>query len=276
MKNEIRTEGEVVIINVLHKKTGKMFEAKCDIADMTILQRHYWVMSKNATSVVCNYRQNGKMVNPSLHKVLTGSRFVKFLNGDKLDFRENNLQPTEKRFAPRPTGVSLKSNPYFVHDEGITFFITDRKGKKTGLAFIVDHDDLEKVLQYTWHINSVSGYVQTRTREGRENSKSLYLHRLIMNAQSGDEIDHINQQKTDNRKKNLRLCTRSQNMHNAPMHRDNVVGAKGISPTQWGTWKVQMQINHKRLCKIFPTFAQAVAQRKAWEEEYKPSGLHHG
>jgi hypothetical protein len=34
-----------------------------------------------------------------------------------------------------------------------------------------------------------------------------------------------------------------------------------------------MQINYKRLHKTFPTFAQAVAQRKRWERELNPSGL---
>jgi hypothetical protein len=272
MKNEIRVEDEVVIMRVLYKN-DKVFDVKCDLEDMAVLQEHYWVMSKNATSVVCNYRQDGKMVKPTLHKILTDSPFVKFLNDDKLDFRRNNLQPVEKRISTKRIGLNLKGNPFFVHEGGVTFYITDRKGKRTGLVFIIDHEDLDKVIQYTWCINPLSGYIQTRTRGGKDGSKGLYLHRLIMDAQKGEQIDHISRIKIDNRKCNLRKCTGSQNCHNAPVRCDNKVGIKGVSPTINGTWRAQMQIEEKNLSKYFKTFAEAVTQRKEWESEHNPSGL---
>jgi len=273
MKNEINIEKNVIVMKVVRNRTNEVFEAKCDIGDLAILQKHYWVMAPNCLSVACNYRQNGKMVKPALHKILTGSRFVKFLNGDRLDFRKENLQIIEKGIRDRPVGVNLKGNPFFIHNDGVTLFITDKKGKKTGLAFIIDYDDLEKVSQYTWHINFQTGYIQARTREGRGKSKGLYLHRLIMGAQPEDEVDHKNGIKIDNRKKNLRICTRSQNCHNVGGYKNNTNGIRGVSPTQWGTWKAQMQIKGKPLRKTFKTFSQAVAQRKAWEREYNPSGL---
>lgn len=272
MENEIRVEGEVVIMRVLYKN-DKAFDVKCDLEDMAILQKYYWVMSKNATSVVCNYRQDGKMVKPTLHKILTDSPFVKFLNDDKLDFRRNNLQPVEKRISTKQIGRYLKGNPFFIHEGGVTFYITDRKGKKTGLVFIIDYEDLDKVIQYTWCINPFSGYVQTKTRGGQHGSKGLYLHRLIMNAQVGDDVDHISHIKIDNRKSNLRLCNRSQNCHNMPMYSNNTTGVKGVSRTISGAWDVQMQIEYKTLRKTFSTFAEAATQRKEWEKQHNPSGL---
>lgn len=266
MKNEIRVEEDIAIIKILHNRTGNMFEARFDISDMVILQKHYWVMDKNATSVKCHYRQDGKMKSDSLHKVLTGSRFIKFLNDDKLDFRRDNLQPVEKRIVTRKLGVRLKGNPFFVHEGGVTFSITDQKGKKTGLAFVTDFDDLGKVIQYTWSINTVSGYVQTKTRGGCKNSKGLYLHRLIMDAQVDERIDHINRQKTDNRKCNLRKCTDSQNSHNTGIHKDNTSGVAGVSKAPQ-LWVAKININGRSVTKRFPAFGQAVAQRKAWEKE---------
>lgn len=272
MKNEIKVKGDIATMQVLHNKTGRTFEAKCDIDDMAILQKHYWVMSKTAASVVCNYRQDGKLVKPTLHKILTGQPFVEFLNGDRLDFRRSNLRPVEKRISTKRIGVTLKGNPCLIHDKKVTFFITDRKGTKTGLAFIIDRDDLDKVVKYTWCINPLSGYVQTKTRGGRDGSKGLYLHRLIMAAGKGEQVDHINRQKTDNRKSNLRICTGSQNLHNTSTHSNNRFWIKGVSPDGIG-WRAYMQVGHKPLYKYCTTFAQAVEQRKEWEQEYNPSGL---
>ena len=43
------------------------------------------------------------------------------------------------------------------------------------------------------------------------------------------DIDHINQDKHDNRIKNLRLASRSQNIINAGARRDNASGYRGVS-----------------------------------------------
>ncbi|WDS60638.1 hypothetical protein BC7_00041 [Bacillus phage BC-7] len=54
-----------------------------------------------------------------------------------------------------------------------------------------------------------------------KDGKRILLHRLIMGNPVGYEIDHINRNKLDNRKENLRVCTKSENMHNR--------GFKGIT-----------------------------------------------
>lgn len=79
-----------------------------------------------------------------------------------------------------------------------------------GKFALIDDEDEELVSRHKWHTQS-RGYV--RTFVGR---KSIYLHRLIMNAPDGVEVDHINNNKLDCRKSNMRLCTRSQNNMNKP------------------------------------------------------------
>ena len=57
----------------------------------------------------------------------------------------------------------------------------------------------------------------------------VVMHRYIMMATKGSEIDHINGDSLDNRSINLRFCTRSQNMYNRGPQRNNTTGFKGVS-----------------------------------------------
>lgn len=78
---------------------------------------------------------------------------------------------------------------------------------------LIDHDDEWLVHNYTWGFSS-HGYLRRAVVEnGRQ--RIIYLHREIMGLGPGDPlVDHINGNKLDNRKCNLRLATKSQNAHN--------------------------------------------------------------
>lgn len=78
------------------------------------------------------------------------------------------------------------------------------------LFALVDDNDFKRVSKYRWGLHS-NGYV--RAYKGRN---CIYLHRFIMKAKSGQTIDHINRNKRDCQKKNLRFCTQSQNNANKP------------------------------------------------------------
>lgn len=89
---------------------------------------------------------------------------------------------------------------------------------------IVDDTDFEKLSSYKWTLQS-RGYVKTW-----DGDKAVYMHRLILDCVHGEEIDHINKNKLDNRRGNLRLCTRSQNNANRNIisERDNGSVYKGV------------------------------------------------
>jgi len=106
--------------------------------------------------------------------------------------------------------------------------LTKRKFK--GQYVIVDDSDFEILSQWNW-CEDKDGYV---IRTGRK-SDGVYMHRLIrmhrqiLNAlDSSLEVDHINHNVKDNRKSNLRLCKRKQNMENSRISKHSTSGYKGV------------------------------------------------
>jgi len=70
-----------------------------------------------------------------------------------------------------------------------------------------------------------------------------------MNPQTGIDVDHISGDTLDNRKSNLRCCTRAENLHNGARHTDGKNPFKGCyySKNQWGDkkWIAQIFVNGK-------------------------------
>lgn len=73
---------------------------------------------------------------------------------------------------------------------------------------LVDDEDYGRLSILKWQYHS-AGYAVRGT-----NGQKMYLHRFLLQAPQGKDVDHINGNRLDNRKENLRICTRSQNQHN--------------------------------------------------------------
>jgi hypothetical protein len=95
-----------------------------------------------------------------------------------------------------------------------------------GKVALIDDDDYEKYGALNWHC--VGGRYAARSVGGRTNRKMIYLHRLIVVAKDGENVDHINGDKLDNRKQNLRIVTQQQNRYNSEIRNDNKSGYKGV------------------------------------------------
>ncbi len=80
----------------------------------------------------------------------------------------------------------------------------------------VDDEDYSKILQYSWHMNP-DGYVKCIIR-----GRSVYIHQMLLGNKDGMEIDHVDHDRLNNSKSNLRFVTRSQNMANSLSHKDSV------------------------------------------------------
>lgn len=95
-----------------------------------------------------------------------------------------------------------------------------------GKFALVDDGDYEWLMQRKWQYLKI-GYAAC-SDWGHGNRKMIYMHRLINNTPDGKLTDHINLDKLDNRRKNLRLCSRSENGMNRTSSRVNSSGYKGV------------------------------------------------
>ena len=102
----------------------------------------------------------------------------------------------------------------------------------TGQRVIIDAEDYDKVSGYarSYKKGTREGVAYASTTKMRNGKRKSYLiHRVIMNAPKGLEVDHINGDGLDNRKQNLRLCNKSQQTANTGLNRCNTSGYKGVS-----------------------------------------------
>lgn len=91
----------------------------------------------------------------------------------------------------------------------------------------VDPDDFARLMKYRWHLVNVgTGSYAVSTIEG----KRVFMHRMVMGVDDPEVIvDHINRDKLDNRRENLRTATAQQNSFNVDKHSDNTSGHKGVT-----------------------------------------------
>ena len=95
---------------------------------------------------------------------------------------------------------------------------------------LVDDDVFEIAKLHRWCLkgkNKDISYVGRSAREGKS-TINVRLHREVAGALEGECVDHVNQNKLDNRRSNLRLCSHSENMRNIVKNRGECT-YKGVS-----------------------------------------------
>jgi hypothetical protein len=109
-----------------------------------------------------------------------------------------------------------------------------------GKFAMVDDEDYEYLNRHKWYFEK--GYAARK--EGVIRGKITYMHRVIMQTPDGMDTDHINGNKLDNRRENLRVCTHAQNTRNRNYQINNTSGYKGVSfDKSRNKWHVAIKVN---------------------------------
>ena len=138
---------------------------------------------------------------------------------------------------------------------------------------LVDDDDYDRLMatgKGRWHLGS-DGYARQSKdykKEGNKRStKAIIMHRVILGLSFGDglQVDHINRDKLDNRKSNLRVCTVAQNSANKGICKNNTSGFKGvIFDKSRGKFMAKIKFENKPI--TIGRFQTAIEAAKAYNE----------
>jgi hypothetical protein len=100
-----------------------------------------------------------------------------------------------------------------------------------GKVAMIDDEDTERVLAHKWFakwFKSGGRYYAGRYVYNKGKLKLILMHRFILDAPTGIEVDHKNMDGLDNRRSNIRLATHGENQHNKCAYRQNKSGFKGV------------------------------------------------
>lgn len=132
-----------------------------------------------------------------------------------------------------------------------------------GKVAIVDDEDATGV---KWYFEKSTGYAARKPNMGL---KKQYLQRFVLERKlgrpmvKGEYADHVNGNRLDNRRINLRVATMSENLVNRAVDKRSTSGVRGVSQDRRnGNWVAYYAVNGKKIhIGSFKTFEEATAAR---------------
>jgi hypothetical protein len=153
---------------------------------------------------------------------------------------ENNKITYNKTYQCFQRGAI--SSPMIYEDIGYCIKCINPNTIKRKTEFLIDKEDLDKVLSRFWCIEPF-GYVISTNK-----TNTITLHKFLMQTKDNEYLDHINGDKFDNRKSNLRICTKAENCRNSKMKSINTSGYKGVSWRKRDKkWSAIITVNYKNI-----------------------------
>ncbi len=139
-----------------------------------------------------------------------------------------------------------------------------------GMFAIVDDEDYDYLMQWKWHArkrkHTFYAARVARIADDAETRTQIWMHRVILNTPLGMETDHRNHNGLDNRKENIRVCTRGENQHNQSPQLSRASKYKGIyrHHTKW-----RAQICHRGKALPIGRFETEIEAAKAYDARAK-------
>lgn len=197
--------------------------------------------------------------------VVEFKRKRKYVYGGQFDTKELAEEEVNKRLKQEKEEKEkeFSSRPITRNEKGIAVIKAYNDGKLVDVK--VDDNDYIKYNLVSWNI-SKDGYVRC--------TKGL-LHRLIMNAKPGSFVDHIDRDKTNNMKSNLRELDRndSTHIHNQNKKSNTTSKYKGVTKRSNGMFDMSIMkggIRHQA------TFKDEEEAAKAYDKKSKELYGQHG
>ena len=161
----------------------------------------------------------------------------------------------------KTTRTKSDLNEIIKHDNYATMNLYDAFGNIRDYCFI-DIEDIEKISNHKWYLDN-TGYISTTI-----DKKKIRLHRYLLNPPSSNVIvDHINNNKLDNRKSNLQLCNHIQNIQKS-IRPTRTNKYRGVRKTKNNTYCASIEYNKNKRFKNYKTEEDALLQRLIWEIMY--------
>ena len=186
---------------------------------------------------------------------------LKHKNGNEKDNRADNLEWENKTMQEKVSELIIKSK--FV---GVTNWKMGNDVVRFSLAnsseyAICDIQDWEKIRQHRWHLG-INGYPATRIK-----GKTICLHQFLVAKEKGYVIDHVNRNRLDNRRENLRYASLRVNSINRAASSNS--GHLGIYILKSGRYQVKIKSSGKSVSLgTYNTLEEAIDVRAKAEAEY--------
>ena len=124
----------------------------------------------------------------------------------------------------------------------------------SGHVLLVDDDDAWVLYAHAWFANVQARpnripYIQVKAYQTEKDGKktTIFVGRLLLDAQKGEIVDHINHNPLDNRRCNIRICTHRENNQNRRSQQTTRKRYRGIFwRAHRGKWDVQIVVNGRR------------------------------
>lgn len=150
-------------------------------------------------------------------------------------------------------------NEYIIHNDYAEIILCDKNSNKVGSA-LIDIEDIDLCKKYKWHIKN-SLHTQYAITTISKNTK-IFLHRLVLKYDGILDIDHINHDGLDNRKRNLRICSHSKNLTNQYNYNN------GIYKTNSNKYRASICKDNKTIyIGTYDTEDEAIYHRKIEEKK---------